>query len=159
MVPRDAVGDNAATQLRYGPHPAPVARGDGELVAGTRRPPDSHTTPSPSPSRMNGYAIRGTHPGRAHGCPGSRARKGGPAGLEHRVTAHSGRVGLGVGAHEPGRVDHRRHARRQLEDEPDGRALLRLRDRRARRRRTVPVGDPGRCRGSSLEPVGPTVGK
>ena len=45
-----------------------------------------------------------------------------------------------IGVDEPGRVDHRRHARRQLEDLPDGRALLRGRNRRARRRLTLPVG-------------------
>ena len=37
----------------------------------------------------------------------------------------------GVGAHEPGRVDDRRDARRELEDEPDGGALLGRADRRA----------------------------
>ena len=44
-------------QLRYGPHPAPDARGDaGGLAGDARRLPVSQTTPSPSPSRMNGYA-------------------------------------------------------------------------------------------------------
>ena len=38
----------------------------------------------------------------------------------------------GVGAHEPGRVDHRRDAGRELEDEPDGGALLGRCRRRAR---------------------------
>ena len=52
-----AAAQRSAVQLRYGPHPAPDARGDaGELVGDERRLPDSHTTPSPSPSRMNGYA-------------------------------------------------------------------------------------------------------
>ena len=40
-----------------GPHPVPDARGDdSELAGDTLRLPDSHTTPSPSPSRMNGFA-------------------------------------------------------------------------------------------------------
>ena len=34
------------------------------------------------------------------------------AGVEARVTAHSGRVGLASAAHEPGCLDHRRDARR-----------------------------------------------
>ena len=39
-------------QLRYGPHPAPDARGDdGGLVGIAHWLLDSHTTPSPSPSR------------------------------------------------------------------------------------------------------------
>ena len=50
------------------------------------------------------------------------------AAVESRVTAHSGRVGAGVGTHQPGRVDHRRNARRELEDQPHGGALLRWRD-------------------------------
>ena len=44
-------------QFGNGPHPAPDARGDaGGPVGAARRPLDSHTTPSPSPFRMNGYA-------------------------------------------------------------------------------------------------------
>ena len=50
-----------------------------------------------------------------------------------------GAGGAGVGAHEPGRVDHRRDARRELEDEPDGGALLGRGDRRARGCRAVSV--------------------
>ena len=46
------------------------------------------------------------------------------------VTAHSGRVGC---------VDHRRYTRRELEDEPDGGALLGRSDRRARGCGAVPV--------------------
>ena len=45
------------------------------------------------------------------------------AGVE-RVTAHSGRVGLASELTSRGRVDHRRDAGRELEDEPDGGALL-----------------------------------
>ena len=75
------------------------------------------------------------------------------AGVETRVTAHSGRVGAGVGADEPWRVDHRRDAGRELEDLSDGGTLLRRRDRRAWRCSTVPVvlietGRGGRCRTS-----------
>ena len=50
------------------------------------------------------------------------------AGVEH-VTAPLGKGRAGVGAHEPGSVDHRRDARRELEDEPDGGALLGRGDR------------------------------
>ena len=42
------------------------------------------------------------------------------AGVESRVTAHSGAGRAGVGVDESGRVDHRRDARRQLEDLPHG---------------------------------------
>ena len=42
-------------------------------------------------------------------------------------------------AHEPGRVDDRRDARRELEDEPDGGALLGRGDRRTRGRGAVPL--------------------
>ena len=45
----------------------------------------------------------------------------------------------GVRAHEPWRVDHRRHARRELEDQPHGGALLGRRDCRARSRGALPV--------------------
>ena len=50
------------------------------------------------------------------------------AGVEH-VTAHSGRVGLALeltsrGASEPGCVDHRPDARRELEDEPGARGSI-----------------------------------
>ena len=59
------------------------------------------------------------------------------AGVESRVTAHSGRVGVGV--NQPGRVDHGRDARRQLEDQPHGGVLLSRCDRGTRCCRTVPV--------------------
>ena len=59
-----------------------------------------------------------------------------------RVTAHSGRVGLASEPHEPGRVDHRRDARRELEDEPDGGALLGRCDRRTRGCGAVPLTLP-----------------
>ena len=42
-----------------------------------------------------------------------RAAAAGPAGVEARVTAHSGRVGLASELTEPGRVDHGRDARRE----------------------------------------------
>ena len=45
----------------------------------------------------------------------------------------------GVGADEPRRVDHRRDARRELEDEPDGRALLGRGDCRTRGCGAVPL--------------------
>ena len=59
VATRDAVGMIAPQRraVGYGPHPVPDARGDdSELAGDTLRLPDSHTTPSPSPSRMNGYA-------------------------------------------------------------------------------------------------------
>ena len=48
----------------------------------------------------------------------------------------------GVRADEPGRVDHRRDAGRELEDQPHGGALLRRCDCRAWSRRPLPVGCP-----------------
>ena len=54
------------------------------------------------------------------------------AGIETRVTAHSGRVGLAselTSADQPGSVDRRRDARRQLEDAAHGRSLRRRGDR------------------------------
>ena len=51
------------------------------------------------------------------------------AGLERRVTAHSGRVGLASELTRPRRVDYRRNARRKLENLENGGALLRRRDR------------------------------
>ena len=53
-----------------------------------------------------------------------------------------GTGGAGVGVDEPGRVDHRRDARRELEDEPDGGALLGRCDRRTRGCGTVPLTLP-----------------
>ena len=44
----------SAVQLRSDPHPAPDALGDAGAQGDVR--PFSQTTPSPSPSRMNGYA-------------------------------------------------------------------------------------------------------
>ena len=59
------------------------------------------------------------------------------AGIEARVTAHSGRVGLASELTAPRRVHHRSHAGRQLENRPHGRALLGGRDRRTRGRQKV----------------------
>ena len=59
----------------------------------------------------------------------------------------------GVGAHEPGRVNDRRDARRELEDEPDGGALLGRRDRRTRGRGAVPLSSPGISTAELLEGV------
>ena len=90
-------------------------------------------------------------------CHESRAgRPGGPVvGADDRVAVHgrgaSGRrrqpgdraLGAGragVGADEPRRVDHRRDARRELEDQPHGGALLRRSDCRAWSRCALPVG-------------------
>ena len=64
------------------------------------------------------------------------------AGVEH-VDRPLGAGRAGVGADEPGRVDHRRDARRELEDIPDGGALLGRRDRRTRGRGAVPLSSPG----------------
>ena len=81
-----------------------VARARRTLQADTSPEPDDQVVPL-SPQMVG---LRFTAAARA-------------AGVESRVTAHSGRAG--VGTHEPGRVDHRRHAGRELEDEPDGGAL------------------------------------
>ena len=61
------------------------------------------------------------------------------AGIEARVTAHSGRVGLASELTGARRVHHGSHAGRQLENRPHGRALLGRRDRRTRRRGQVSV--------------------
>ena len=58
----------------------------------------------------------------------------------------------GVGAHEPGRVDHRRDARRELEDEPDGRALLGRCNRRARGCGAVPLKQSPRAAAAAVAP-------
>ena len=58
--------------------------------------------------------------GEVRSSPGRRRRAGDrPLGARR----------AGVGAHEPGRVNDRRDARRELEDEPDGGALLGRGDR------------------------------
>ena len=62
------------------------------------------------------------------------------AGVENRVTAHSDRVGLASELTEPRCVDHGRDAGRQLEDQPDGGALLCRGDRGTRCRCTLLVG-------------------
>ena len=68
------------------------------------------------------------------------------AGVERRDRPLGARW-AGVGAHEPGRVDHGRDAGRELEDEPDGGALLGRGNRRARGRGVVPLGTKSReCR-------------
>ena len=59
------------------------------------------------------------------------------AGIEARVTAHSGRVGLASRTDGARRVHHGSHAGRQLENRPHGRALLGRRHRRTRGRRQV----------------------
>ena len=51
------------------------------------------------------------------------------AGIEARLTAHSGRVGLASELTARGRLDNRSHAGRQLENRPHGRSLLGGRDR------------------------------
>ena len=51
------------------------------------------------------------------------------AGIEARVTAHSGRVGLASELTASRRVHHGSHVGRQLENRPHGRALLGRRDR------------------------------
>ena len=62
------------------------------------------------------------------------------AGIEARVTAHSGRVGLASELTAQRRVNNRSHAGRQLENRPHGRPLLGRRDRRTRGRPKVSVG-------------------
>ena len=78
------------------------------------------------------------------------------AGIEARVTAHSGRVGLAARTDGARRVHHGSHAGRQLENRPHGRALLGRRDRRTRGRQKVSVkaGTGGRhdSKTASIEP-------
>ena len=59
------------------------------------------------------------------------------AGIEARVTAHSGRGRARVRTDGARRVHHGSHAGRQLENRPHGRALLGGRDRRTRGRQKV----------------------
>ena len=68
----------------------------------------------PLSAQMVGFAVHGNGGGRRRREPSDCALRAGRAG---------------VGAHEPGRVDHRRDARRELEDPKDGRTLQRRRDR------------------------------
>lgn len=62
------------------------------------------------------------------------------AGVEHRLTGHSGPGRTGQRTHRPRRLDRRRDARGRMEDEPQGGALRGRCHRRTRRRRTVPLG-------------------
>ena len=64
------------------------------------------------------------------------------AGVEP-VTAHSGRVGLATELTSRGGVDDRRDAGRELEDEPNGGALLGRGDGRARGGGAVPLNPGG----------------
>ena len=66
------------------------------------------------------------------------------AGIEARVTAHSGRVGLASELTARGALHHGSHAGRQLENRPHGRALLGRRDRRTRGRQK------GICKGGDV---------
>ena len=77
------------------------------------------------------------------------------AGLDRRVTAHSGRVGLASELTSRRGVDDRRDARRQLEDLENGGPLRRRCDRRTRRRGPLSVDCP---RISYLRPGGDYVG-
>ena len=96
-----------------------VARAIRTLREAMTPKPDDRVVPlSPADG---GVAVHGRSRGRRRRAPDDRALGTGRAG---------------VGADQPGSVDHRRHARRHLEDEPDGRALLRRGDRRARRATT-----------------------
>ena len=103
----------------------------------------------------DGRGARPPHAARRHESGAGRPRDA-VVGTNDRVAVHRGGLccwrrepgdralgagRAGVGAHEPGRVDHRRDARRQLEDEPDGRALLRRGNRGTRCGRTIPVDD------------------
>ena len=63
-------------------------------------------------------------------------------GVERRVTAHSGRVGLASELTARRRVHHRRDARRELEDLEDGGALLGRGHRRTRGCGALPVRGP-----------------
>ena len=71
------------------------------------------------------------------------AAAGRPADIEPRLTAHSGRFRLASELTRARRLDPRRDARRQLEECPHGGPLLGRRERRARRRRALPVSAGG----------------
>ena len=80
------------------------------------------------------------------------------AGRRRRVPSDRalGTGRLGERVDEPGRIDHRRDARRKLEDQPHGGALLRRGDRGTRRCCTLPVAAyKGPARGWDL-PTPPT---
>ena len=68
------------------------------------------------------------------------------AGIEGRITGHSGRVGLASELTTRGASITENDARRRLENRPPGRPLQRRGHRRAGRRRQVPLtaGPPGR---------------
>ena len=89
-------------------------------------------------------ALRWAVPTPPTGCWNPEGEVRGPAAGIERVTAHSGPVGLASEPHEPGGVDDRRDARRELEDEPDGGALQRRGARRTRGCRTVSLSSPPR---------------
>ena len=89
-----------------------------------------------------------------HDESGAERPRGAVVGADRRVAVHSRGAGrrnrepdngplgagrVGVGTHEPGRIDHRRDARRELENLADGGPLLCRGDCRTRCRRTLPV--------------------
>ena len=102
-------------------------------VAGAVRTLRAAASPAPEDPRRAALAEDG-----GAAVPGRGPRR------RHRARDRSLRPGrAGVGAHEPGRVDHRRDARRELEDEPDGGALLGRGDRRTRGGGAVPLSRSG----------------
>ena len=120
----------AAAELE---RPTPTAR----RLAAASISPNTRRAYSGALRRLGGTAVPGGGPG--------RRRRAGDRPL--------GSCRAGVRAHEPGRVDHRRDARRELEDEPDGGALLGRGDRRTRGCGAVPLTLP---RGGS--PIIPFMG-
>ena len=99
--------------------------------AGPTSPTRRTATGSSSPSAAARGRDEGTRRRRTRSC--AFAADGGAGGRGRRwrasVTAHAGRVRLASELTSRVRVDHRRDARRELEDKPDGGALLGRADR------------------------------
>ena len=128
--PRPRTGSGAADLAAERRHLPPAA---GLLfMAGMRRSEVSALRWADVADAADGDGTGAGRPSRAAlAADGGAAVCGGGLGRWRRAAGDCplGTGGAGVGAHEPGRVDHRRDARRELEDEPDG--LLGRPDRRA----------------------------
>ena len=123
----DASAWTAPTMTGRTALPCPLRRSSSTLAA-----PRGLSRPHRSDPSAQGRGEPGRRPA---SCPLSPKMvrlqvPGGGEGRRHRaMTAHSGRVGLTSELTSRGGVDHRRDARRELEDEPDGGALLGRGDR------------------------------
>ena len=134
---------------------ADAADGDGVLVT-VRRSKTNQEGETTDVRFVKGGVARASPDAAGRGEPGARGPRraalaedggaavpgGGPGRRRRAGDRPLGAGRAGVGAHEPGRVNDRRDARRELEDKPDGGALLGRRDRRTRGRGAVPLSSP-----------------